>query len=263
MTRPDDVAPVPDLYLERYRLGELPEDERDRIERLLVLDPELRDRLEALQASDAEVARDYPAPLMDERIRARARAEGVSRRTAASGKGSGGWMTALAAARRAWVMPALAAAAVVLAVGVGVVRPPAPDDGILLKGGAAELVVYRKTAAGDLVRVGYRAAGQPYGAILSTDGNGNVTLHMPRSGGRATSLAPGATVLLDFSYELDDAPRWERFYLVTGDEPFPLEPVRRAARAVATAGSPGAPPPLPLDGELDQSVFTLSKESVP
>ena len=27
MTAPDDTASVPDLYLERYRLGELPEDE--------------------------------------------------------------------------------------------------------------------------------------------------------------------------------------------------------------------------------------------
>ena len=53
MTRPDDAATVPDLYLERYRLGELPEDERGRIERLLELDPALQGRLEALKGSDA------------------------------------------------------------------------------------------------------------------------------------------------------------------------------------------------------------------
>jgi hypothetical protein len=69
-------------------------------------------------------------------------------------------------------------------------------------------------------------------------------------------------VLLDFSYELDDAPRWERFYLVTGARPFDLEPVRRAALGVATAGSEAVPPPLPLAADLEQSVFSLSKESV-
>lgn len=269
MTRPGDDAQarVPDLYLERYRLGELPEGERNRIERLLELDPELRGRLEALQAADAEVARRYPASLMDERIRARARATGTSR-------------SETVPARRGarWLMPALAAAAaLVLAVGVGVldVAAPGPDDGILIKGGDAELVVFRKTAVGterlepgaaatpgDLIRVGYRAAGRSYGVIVSTDGNGNVTQHLPRSGGRATSLETGGTVLLDFSYELDDAPRWERFYLVTGSEGFDLEPVRQAARRVATAGSETAPPPLPLGPGLEQSVFSLAKESV-
>jgi len=172
-------------------------------------------------------------------------------------------------------MPALAAAAMVLAVGVGLLRAPAPDDGVLVKGGDAELVVFRKTPAGterlepgatahrgDLLRVGYRAAGRPYGTILSTDGNGNVTQHLPRSGGRAVSLETGGTVLLDFSYELDNAPRWERFYLVTGPEPFELQPVRRAARRVATTGSEIAPPPLPLAADLQQSVFSLAKESV-
>ena len=266
MTRPDDIARirVPDLFLERYRLGELPEDERGRIERLLLLDSELRGRLDALEASDAEVARSYPAPLMDERIRGRARAAGISKSQTTPARRAG------------WLMPALAAAAVLLAAGVGVVRSPQPGDGILLKGGDAELIVFRKTAAGserlepgapagpgDLIRVGYRAAGQPYGAIVSTDGNGNVTQHLPRSGGRAASLESGTTVLLDFSYELDDAPRWERFYLVTGAEPFDLEPVRRAALAVATAGSESSPPPLRLARNLEQSVFSLSKESVP
>ena len=63
-------------------------------------------------------------------------------------------------------------------------------------------------------------------------------------------------------YPLDDAPRWERFYLITGNEPFELEPVRRAARRVATAGSEEAPPALDLTRGLEQSVFSLTKESV-
>jgi cytochrome c556 len=69
-------------------------------------------------------------------------------------------------------------------------------------------------------------------------------------------------VLLDFSYELDDAPRWERFYLVTGDEPFDLEAVRRAARDVAAVGSEAAAPLLEIPADLEQSTFTLAKETV-
>ena len=264
MTRPDDVAPVPDLYLERYLVGELPNEERGRIERLLELDPELRERLDTLKGSEAETARRHPAPLMAEQIRRRLRQAGMARSQGDPGRRARGWR-----------VPALAAAAVVLAVGLTVVRAPSPTDDIRVKGADAELVVFRKTASGserlepgapalpgDLIRVGYRAAGRTFGVIVSTDGRGSLTQHLPRHGDQAASLEAGATVLLDFSYELDDAPRWERFYLITGEAPFELEPVRRAARRVATAGSEHSPPALELARGLEQSVFSLTKETV-
>jgi anti-sigma factor RsiW len=264
MTRSDETVPVPDLYLERFLLGELPEDERGRIEQLLELDPALRDRLDALKGSDAETARRHPAPSIADEIRGRLRIAEMARDEEGSGQRA-----------RGWLMPAVAAAAVVLAVGLSVLRPPSPSDGILIKGAGAELVVFRKTPSGserledgtparpgDLIRVGYRAAGHAFGVIVSTDGRGSVTQHLPRSGGQAAALEAGATVLLDFSYELDDAPRWERFYLITGDEPFALEPVRRAARRVATTGSEHSRPALEIARGLEQSVFSLTKETV-
>ena len=267
MTRTDQTVSVPDLYLERYRLGELPEEERGRIERLLALEPELRGRLETLTHSDSQVAQRYPAREAAVRIRDRARVDDAA---AASPRRT----TSFAQLGAVWLAPAVAAATVVLAVGAALAPLPSPGDGILLKGAEAELVVFRKTpsgserleagasaSAGDLIRVGYKAAGQVYGAIVSTDGHGSVTQHLPRSGGRAASLEAGGTVLLEFSYELDDAPRWERFYLVTAGEPFGLDPVRQAARRVATRGSETAPPTLELPRGLEQSVFSLTKES--
>ncbi len=263
MIRTDDAAPVPDLYLERYLLEELPEEERGHIERLLELDPGLKNRLDTLRHSDSEIARRYPAHEAAERIRGRARVEDA----AESGRATSfGQLTAV------WLAPAVAAATVVLAGGVAVVSWPTDD--IRLKGAKAELVVFRRTLSGserlepgasatpgDLIRVGYKAAGQAYGVIVSTDGHGSVTQHLPRSGGRAAALEAGGTVLLEFSYELDEAPRWERFYLVTGGEPFGLDPVRQAALRVATAGSETAPPALELPRDLEQSVFSLTKES--
>jgi anti-sigma factor RsiW len=263
MTRSDETVPVPDLYLERYLVGELPEDDRRRIEQLLELDPELRGRLDALKESEGELARRYPAPDMADRIRGRLR-QAAAERTQVSGPRAWGWL-----------VPAVAAAALLLVVGPTLVPPPSPTDDILIKGADAEVVVFRKTPSGserlesgasalpgDLIRVGYRAAGHTFGVIVSTDGRGSVTQHLPRSGSQAASLEAGGTVLLDFSYELDDAPRWERFYLVTGSEPFELEPVRQAARRVATAGSERTPPALELGRGLEQSVFSLTKESV-
>ena len=264
MTRSDETVPVPDLYLERYRLGELPKDERGRIEQLLELDPELRGRLDALKESEGELARRYPAPDLADRIRGRLRQATAAERTQVSEPRTWGWL-----------VPAVAAAALLLVVGPTLIWPPSPTDDILIKGADAELVVFRKTPSGserlesgasalpgDLIRVGYRAAGHAFGVIVSTDGRGSVTQHLPRSGGQAAALEAGATVLLDFSYELDDAPRWERFYLITGDEAFALEPVKQAARRVATTGSEHSPPALELVRGLEQSVFSLTKETV-
>src|SRR6185436_11941296 len=102
--------------------------------------------------------------------------------------------------------------------------------------------------------------GRTYGAIVSIDGRGAVTLHLPRQGARATRLPEGGeTVLLDRAYELDDAPRWERFFFVTGEAPFEIEPLLEAARRAAADPSAPAPERLTLPPNLEQAVFSLEK----
>src|SRR5262249_17390764 len=134
-----------------------------------------------------------------------------------------------------------------------------------IKGQKPALALYRRTAAGsealangslahqgDVVRVGYRAAGHAYGVIFSIDGRGTVTMHLPPSGDRAPPLEPKTRVLLDAAYELDDAPLWERFYFVAGDTPFVVAPVVDAIRRSG-----------PLPRGLEQSTFSLQKEVRP
>src|SRR3954466_2580453 len=50
---------VPDLVLEQYRLGELPEASTRAIEAMAAADPELRARIDALEISDDKIRRDY------------------------------------------------------------------------------------------------------------------------------------------------------------------------------------------------------------
>src|SRR5262249_49798609 len=132
-------------------------------------------------------------------------------------------------------------------------------------GGRPSLSVYRRTAAGserladgdivhagDLVRLGYASAGRRYGLILSIAGRETVTLPLPPSGDRAVLLTGGKTILLDAAYELDDAPRVERFYFVTGTEPFAATPVLTAARRAAAQGAGSVPTALPIPSGLDQ-----------
>jgi hypothetical protein len=100
---------------------------------------------------------------------------------------------------------------------------------------------------------------------VSIDGRGAVTMHLPPAGTHAAALKNEPTVLLDQAYELDDAPRWERFYFVTGDAAFDAAPVLQAARDAANGHSQQPPPDLALPPtvaqSLEQAGFTLQKES--
>ena len=256
---------VPDLVLEQYRLRELPPADAERIELLLASDAALRRRLDALEQSDDEIARRYPARWLAGRI---VRTPSRDHRHVR------------------WPLPlGIAASAVVLVFIFAMPRawpgPPglgetAAPDGDRIKGLEPTLTVYRRTTSGsetladgsiartgDLLRVGYVAAGRAYGVILSVDGRGVVTRHLPPNGDRAAPLGRGGATLLDSSYELDDAPGWERFYLVTSDTPFAVAAVMDAAKNAAAAHPGRLPSTLPLARELSQSVFSLQKEVKP
>lgn len=127
----------------------------------------------------------------------------------------------------------------------------AGEDDIRLKGFEAALALFRRTSSGaeplkpgatvkpgDVVRIGYRTGGVAFGAIFSVDGNGNVTRHWPLTGDSAARLERGEA-LLPGAFELDDAPDFERFYLLTSDRSFDLKPLLaslHAAKAPAARG---------------------------
>ena len=238
------TRPIPDLLLERYLLKELPLPAAEAVEREIAGNPAARARLDALARSDEEIRRAY-AP-------ARFVRDVVVRRPS----------------RRGWVLAGALATAVVAMLAV---MPDLPTGSDRLKGvvgGRPALAVYRWTAqgserladgdvarAGDLLRIGYASAGRAYGVILSIDGRGAVTLHLPPSGDAAAALGQAEITLLDSAYELDEAPRIERFYFVTGARPFKVAPVVDAARH-----SSGAPDVLPLPAGLEQVTFAVQKE---
>ncbi len=274
MSEGKDAAAVPDLLLERYRLGELDEAEMEALRRRLQSDDVLRRQLEGLDRSDEEIRRRYPAGWLAERVAARI-------------EGGPGHRARRAGWTLRWPLPVALAAAATLALVLTprLVSPPvapvadersAAPSGDRIKGSKPALSLFRRTATGseslsegsrarrgDLVRVGYRASGRRYGAILSLDGRGAVTLHLPSQGGPAAPLQPGGVVLLDQAYELDDAPFWERFFFVTSDARFDTAAVVAAARraAAGTRTSHRAPERLDLPPSLEQCGFSLDKET--
>ncbi len=169
----------------------------------------------------------------------------------------------------------LAGAAASLVI-VPLTRDPGPavsgDDGVRVKGRASPgLMVHRRTRSGaemvapgaparpgDLLQLGY-VADRRFGVIVSIDGRGRVTRHLPVDGAESAVLTPGREVLLPESFRLDDAPAFERFILVTAERPFDVAHVIDAARAVA-ARPDARDAPLPLPGGLGEASVVVSKE---
>jgi len=111
---------------------------------------------------------------------------------------------------------------------------------------------------GDVLQLSYVSAGRRYGAVLSIDGRGAVTLHAPETSTGPLELK-GGTVSLASAYELDDAPAFERFFFVTSEEPFDVNAVLESARALARDSGAARREPLPLPGSLSQTSVILDK----
>lgn len=260
MTARSDVPEIADWQLERYLLRELPADEMRAVEQALGRDESLRRRLADLEKDTAATLAAHPPRVVGAAVRARLGGDARERQA---------WRTSLALAA-----PALAAALVLgIWLGRGEQQPAGPVEPEVtrLKGGAARLLVFRQSDGevetlrsgssarpGDVVQLAYQAPPDHYGVILSLDGRGTVTQHLPAEGGVAASLRADGPVTLETAYRLDDAPRFEAFYLVIAPRAFDLGAVSAAAAAAARADEP--PAALALPPSFDQAAFVLRKD---
>lgn len=249
----------PDWKLERYLLGELPEKEMESFRQELERSELLRARVEALRVSGGEILELYPPGPTAKHIR-----DVVDRGTTPG--------TRKPSLRRiGWAfLPAAALLLFAVYPDRGQEMGGRADDfasDTRVKAGSPTLQIFRKTTQGveelrngaaarphDIIQVKYRAGGHRHGAILSVDGRSSVTVHLPEAGSMSAELIPGRADTLGYAYELDDAPNWERFYFVTSDTPFNLEPLIQAARRQSAEAGP-----LAIAGQLTQNVFELRK----
>lgn len=242
------MTTLPDWLVERAARGEVPRASRNRLESA---DPaELTARIEELRERDAAELRAHPAdPAVAQIERAVERER--ERRAARRRRMQAGIMAAAGAtfvlvlfmgrgdderiASRSPDRPA------------GESAPPAETTRIK---GDVRLMAFRKAGdrverlgpgatvrAGDLVQLRYNGGGRRHGLIASIDGAGAVTLHFPSSDDGPTNLGEKTTDL-PHAYALDDAPRFERFFFITDDEP--IDVGRTLASLRALAGRPGS-----------------------
>ena len=238
---------VPDWLLERLALGELDAASAADVRRRLAAEGRSPDDImAAVAASNREILAELPATPTVAAIRERAAKAAAAARPAR---------------RRAFVWAAPLALAGGFAAVLMMAQSKNPIDGprtgetpeiIRIKGDPSpRLYVYRQDAAsakrltegaraarGDLVQLAYTSPTGGYGVLLSIDGARNVTLHWPdRQNGEAAALKAARETRLPSAYELDDAPAFERFFLVRAATPFTVATALEAARALAAQPS--------------------------
>lgn len=261
---------APELVVEKLALGEASAEQAQRAS------PADKARAAALRSDNAEILARYPAHQQAVQIRHRAAASAPppTRR----------WL---------WV-PAVATAAGVLLIVAGPLRPgerggqpvtggpgePTGPAEVRLKGSGPRLLVFRKQGeqaaqlrpgseaqAGDLIQLGYLASGQRYGVIVSVDARGGATLHFPATPAASLELQRSGPTLLEQAFQLDDAPAFERFFLVTTDEAhraaLTTALVLEQARALAADPRAAETRPLALPPALHQESFLLRKKARP
>lgn len=118
---------------------------------------------------------------------------------------------------------------------------PFSEPEIIKLKGSTELSIYKKqqdetvslknkshVQENDLLQITYKSM-KRYGAIFSVDGWDKVTFHYPESLYDSTELDMGKIISLKSSYQLDNAPDFEKFYFITSDEPFDLDYIKEQA----------------------------------
>lgn len=157
-------------------------------------------------------------------------------------------------------------AAVLVAVIGWSTLAPGPDT--RAKGAGVTLLLYHKTAAGselvvpgsvlsegDEVQAAYLVSERRFAALYSVDGRGTVTVHLPLHGAQAVEVGPPEPTLLPYSYRLDDAPKFETFYLVTSPEPFEVSRLKPFL-----AASEGRETGVALPSGFESSALRIGKQ---
>lgn len=244
---------VSEYYLERYVLGELAGEEAEEIRRLAVSDPEVLRALTGIESSNRDILALYPPSAVKGMLLARLK--DAEERPAARRR-----------LFRPFPLRPIISVSFVLAVVLafmilifprfqksgGIIPPAAEEESALVKGfqsidlSKTQLLVYRKNrnlveiltdgreaGEGDLLQLAYIATQDPYGLILSIDGRNGVTLHFPVEKDGSSLLVLNKKTALPHAIELDDAPGFERFFLITSGFPIDVDDVLKKAQDLA------------------------------
>lgn len=263
---------IPQHILERFLLGELPESRMAEINNQLKTDHDLQQCLEKIKESNREILTEYPpeklADQISRRIQENSRPEPVKE------KKKFRLLRSLL-----YVTPVLATSVLVIVLALPLFKT-IHTGGTRTKGAPVvspetpHLIIHRQTRdkievlkdaqtvnPGDLLQIAYVARQKSHGIILSIDGNGTTTLHFPYDAADSTALENKSRILLSNSYELDDAPAFERFFFVTSNQKIDVQKIIKQAEALGKDPDSAMKKNLQLDKTMEQYSFLLIKKA--
>lgn len=112
----------------------------------------------------------------------------------------------------------------------------------------------------DNLQLSYLAGTDNYGIIFSIDGRGIVTLHYPYSENTVPKLDKKGEIFLQYSYQLDDAPEFERFFFITSEKTFEVSRIIKKTENLIAGGILGKKGSLNLSEDFSESSILLLKE---
>lgn len=249
---------IPDWKLERYLTGDLPESEMREIREMEATDEIFAGRVKMMREDNAAILKKLPFERLSEKMDSMS-----GRATVGSGRGtlaSGGSLISGKGMPAGFKLVKFAAAAALVLAVVSValfsqreIGPDAgtqvaggaqvmdvamvdiQDDGTRIKGLDARMEIWKKTGdsavqmqnldearEGDEIQLRYSVPEKCFGLLFSMDGNGTITMHMA-DGSQAIALEPGKMTTLPFAYKLDNAPKFEKFFLLTSQKDFTID----------------------------------------
>ncbi|MDR2900849.1 MAG: hypothetical protein LBV20_04965 [Treponema sp.] len=233
-------ANISNLMIERYRLGELSQDEKVFFDNRIASDPELQVRLSDLNREDFEFRNKYPADLVLNR---------------GNQQGQGPQDQQAKKLNTFTIISGICAAVLFVGISFPMIWnqvSSANNSGDRAKGMAplfksveTDLSVYLKTGQestvyegiplhqGNTIQLAYTVPGVRYGVIYSVDGRSNVTLHYPYSVNGNTQLVSDKQTALEEAYMLDDAPDYEVFFFVVSKTPLDTQSIINNAESIA------------------------------
>ena len=230
---------IPDWKLERYLTGDLPATEMRKIRELEKTDAIFANRVKMMREDNAAILRKMPFERLSEKMDAMPGRSGSAGNTvhvnfklvkfAAAAALVLAVVSVALFGQREVMAPAQSGAQV-----MDVAMLDSQDEGTRIKGMDARMEVWKKTAdsavqmsnldearEGDEIQLRYSVPEKSFGLLFSMDGNGALTMHMG-SENHAVELAPGEMTTLPFAYKLDNAPKFEKFFLLTSRNMFSI-----------------------------------------
>ncbi len=258
---------IPQLLLEEINLGE--KDAKDYYEKYGK--EQLENALAELRKSDKEILAAYPAEKFSATTRSAAQKQAApSANIIRMGKKPKNFYTTIN--RIFFAAAAVFALAFFVPLLSNGIKGLAGSATTRLKGNAHHQIrLYKQNGADavllkngetakekDLVQLAYIPGSYNYGVIFSVDGNGNITRHFPDASWQAEKLQKtGEEVPLSFSYQLDDAPKYECFVFVASKEPFDFSKIESLDKKEFSVDFLKKGSYLPKD--CDGSIFVLNK----